>query len=145
MKETEELEERVKESQSKPRADQGEGSGCRGEQEKVVLGWADLEEASRGWKNTSAVQKLLEGGAVPADGDQELGSYRKHWSNLSVSGGVVLFKGRVVVPASFRNRVMQTLHQRHQGMRSMSLRAAGRVWWHGIEENIKRKRAACGD
>ena len=72
----------------------------------MVLGWADLEEASRGCKITSAVQKLLEGGAVPAEGDLELGSYRKHWSNLSIVGSVVLFKGRVLVPSSIKERVL---------------------------------------
>ena len=145
LKEAEELEKRVWESQCKSKEDQGEGSCCRVEQEKIALTWSDLEEASRGCKTTSAVQKLLEEGTVPAEEDQELGFYRKYWSNLSVSGDVVLFKGRVLVPYSCRDQVLQTLHQGHQGVTSMSLRAAGSVWWPGVTEDIRRKRAVCKD
>ena len=52
-----------------------------------------------------------------------LRDFWRHREELSLVDGVVLFKGRVVVPRPLRNMVLETLHSAHQGVYGMLLRA----------------------
>ena len=49
-------------------------------------------------------------------------------NGLSNVDGVVLYTGRVVVPVELWGKVLELLHQAHQGTTSMTLRAGGSVW-----------------
>ena len=88
---------------------------------------------------------MLEEGKTPAVEDVLLEAYRRHYESFTVVGSVVLFKGRILVPEALREQVLQTLHQGHQGVTSMALRASGSVWWPGIAESIRKKRENCRD
>ena len=59
--------------------------------------------------------------------------------------GVILFNDRVVVPASLRPMVLQTLHSAHQGVNTMSIRARSIIFWPGMTEDIQSTRARCQD
>ena len=73
----------------------------------------------------------------------ELREYWHHRENLSHVDGVPLFKGRVVIPVTLRDEVLETLHSAHQGNTGMLERAQASVWWPGITPRIKEKRAKC--
>ena len=73
----------------------------------------------------------------------EIAEYHRFKENLSSIGSTVLYSGRVVVPRSLRNTVLDTLHAAHQGASGMNLRAGDAVFWPGISEDILRRRLSC--
>ena len=62
---------------------------------------------------------------------------------MSSVDGVVLFKGRAVVPTALRPQILQVLHKAHQGVSTMNLRSQQSVWWPNISANIETIRASC--
>ena len=52
-----------------------------------------------------------------------LRDFWRHREELSLVSGLVLFKGRVVIPKPLRKVVLVTLHSAHQGVYGMLLRA----------------------
>ena len=75
--------------------------------------------------------------------ETELQEYRKFRADLSTVDGVVLYRGRVVVPRVLQPEVLAALHRAHQGTTGMGLRAQESVWWPGYKEDIKRVRDGC--
>ena len=73
---------------------------------------------------------------------QEYKRYREHMTSASVDG-VVIFKGRAVVPTILRQQVLQALHQAHQGVSGMTLRSQNSVWWPNLSKDIERTQAMC--
>ena len=69
--------------------------------------------------------------------------YKGVASKLSTMEGVVVYKGRAVVPASLRNTVLEVLHAAHQGVDGMFRRAKACVYWPGMVEAITKTRARC--
>ena len=68
--------------------------------------------------------------------DEMISEYRKYRTDMTTVDGVVLFRGRVVIPAVLRPQVLQSLHQAHQGTTGMTLRTQDSVWWPGITDDI---------
>ena len=73
---------------------------------------------------------------VPA----EIVEYWDFRKSLDVMNGVVLYKDRIVVPHTLRNRVIENLHSAHQGVGSMNERAKAGVYWSGITKDIEMTR-----
>ena len=69
--------------------------------------------------------------------------YHQYREFLSTVDGVVLYKGRVVVPPALRARVLEGLHAAHQGVTMMSARADGSVFWPGMATQIITTRQHC--
>jgi hypothetical protein len=67
----------------------------------------------------------------------------KYVDRLSVTGSLLLFGSRVIVPLKLRGRVLASLHSGHQGVSSMTSRAMDSVWWPGLQEDIHRLRLRC--
>ena len=63
--------------------------------------------------------------------------------NLTTQASTVLYKTRIVIPASLRQEVLDVLHSSHGGVSSMVARASRSVWWPGMQERIEARRAAC--
>ena len=80
-------------------------------------------------------------------GDSAWGSglteYKRFATDLSVLDGVVMYRGRVVVPTVLRGEVLAALHKAHQGSTSMALRAGDTVWWPGLSRDLVRMREGC--
>ena len=62
---------------------------------------------------------------------------------MTVVQGVILWKGRVLVPKVLQGSVLSALHPAHQGSTSMSLSVSQMVWWPGIAKDIKLMRELC--
>ena len=80
---------------------------------------------------------------MSAGGDtwpEVVGHYSRFRNGLSNVDGVALYKGCVVMPAELHGKVLDLLHQAHQGTTSMSLRAGGSVWWPGLARDLDRVR-----
>ena len=71
--------------------------------------------------------------AVPC----RLRSYWQHCETLTIKDGLVLHGEALIVPPSERGRVLQQLHQFHQGMTKAQLFAHGCVFWPGINKAIE--------
>lgn len=62
---------------------------------------------------------------------------------MSLVDGLVLFKGRAVVPSVLRHQVLQALHKSHQGVSGMTLTSHNCMWWPNITKDIEMMRALC--
>ena len=69
--------------------------------------------------------------------------YNKYSEDLSVVDNVPMFGRRVIVPASLRQRVLDSLHSAHQCSVKMQDRAKDAVFWAGITGDIERTRRNC--
>ena len=72
-----------------------------------------------------------------------LSDYIRYKDSFYVNDGLVLFKDRVVIPSSLRQKVLENLHSAHQGVSSMQLRAQSIVFWPGMTASIQDTRARC--
>ena len=79
---------------------------------------------------------------LPTVNDPELQSMITA-ENVDLFNGVLLYNGRIVIPASLQRSILNTLHPSHQGVTSMILRAKASVYWPNIARDIKRKRQNC--
>ena len=70
-------------------------------------------------------------------------SYGRHSENLLVVDGVPMLGRRVIVPASCRKRVLDSLHSAHQGLAKMLERAKHSVYWPGLVDDLERMRKSC--
>jgi len=66
--------------------------------------------------------------------------FREH---LSTVDGVVMYKGRVVIPPRLRRIVLDNLHAAHQGVTAMMTRADSSIFWPGITTEIQEVRNRC--
>ena len=57
--------------------------------------------------------------------------------------GVVIYKGRIVIPPSLRPSCLSALHAAHQGVSSMVSRAETSIFWLGITTDIHATRTNC--
>ena len=69
--------------------------------------------------------------------------FHKHRNDLYEIDGVVIYKGRIVIPPSLRHEVLDCLHAAHQGVTSMISRAESSVFWPGITNQIVELRRGC--
>ena len=84
--------------------------------------------------------------AVQSDGEHwpdTLSEFKRFRQDLSTQDGVVLFKGRLVIPQVLRQHVLHSLHQAHQGPSGMALRCQQLVWWPAITEDLAKLRSSC--
>lgn len=107
-----------------------------------VISWERIREAGVGDQEYADLLHTV--GTGWEQWTDSIKEYRRFHEDLTVSDGVVLFKGRIVVPTVLRGDVMSSLHRAHQGSTSMGLRAGGSVWWPGISNDLLRLRDTCG-
>ena len=74
---------------------------------------------------------------------QELWKFWNFRCDLTVEDGLVLKANRVVIPAAMRNKVLQAIHQGHQGENKCILRARESVFWPGISTDIRQVVKTC--
>ena len=63
--------------------------------------------------------------------------YWQHWETLTIEDGFVLHGKALIVPLSERERILQQLHQFHQGTTKAQLSTCGCVFWPGINKAIE--------
>ena len=67
--------------------------------------------------------------------------FREHLYSID---GVIIYKGRIVIPPSLRQNCLSALHTAHQGISSMISGAEISIFWPGITtEDIHTARANC--
>ena len=63
--------------------------------------------------------------------------YWQHWETLTIEDGLVLCGEALIIPPSERERMLQQLHQFHQGITKAQLFTCGCVFWPGINKAIE--------
>ena len=63
--------------------------------------------------------------------------YWQHWETLTIEDGLVLYGEALIIPPSERERILQQLHQFHQGTTKDQLFTCGCVFWPGINKAIE--------
>ena len=67
---------------------------------------------------------------------QELHLYRNFREDLSVEDGLVTKGFRLLIPSTLKWKVMEQIHEGHQGMEKCMLKARESVFWPGISDDI---------
>lgn len=96
---------------------------------------SDIRTATRRDPVLAAVLRYVLSGWPTADYqlNAEFASYRARQAELSVHDGCVLWGGRLVIPLSQRDRVLQLLHEGHFGESHMKSFSRMYVWWPGLD------------
>ena len=83
---------------------------------------------------------------IPTDKDLMPGNlleFHRFRDDLYTVDGVIIYKGRIVVPPSLRMETLNSLHAAHQGVTSMIARAENSIFWPGITQDITEIRKKC--
>ena len=72
-----------------------------------------------------------------------LRDYHQFREHLYSIDGVIIYKGRIVIPPSLRQNCLSALHAAHQGISSMISRAETSIFWLGITTDIHTTRSNC--
>lgn len=67
----------------------------------------------------------------------EMRPFYEKREELSFEDGVLLWKGRLVIPKMLRQTVLKILHEGHPGIVSMRSYARFHVWWPRMDSNIE--------
>ena len=86
--------------------------------------------------------------AVGHDGTSDLWytlllEYRRYRAEYTTIDGVVLFRGRIVIPEVLRAEVLSALNRAHQGTTGMGLTAQDSVWWPRFTKDLESIRNEC--
>lgn len=72
-------------------------------------------------------------------------SYKSVSTELWDVQGVLLRGSRIVMPGSLRDKVIQLVHERHQGIVKTKQRLRTKVWWPGIDSQAEKQCRECID
>ena len=103
--------------------------------------WDRVRIATASDSNMNSLREAIECGMpdfrheLPAP----IREYHQYKDELHTIDGVILYKGRIVVPPSLRDEVLSALHAAHQGVSSMISRAEVSVFWPGITSAIQQR------
>ena len=71
---------------------------------------------------------------------------RQFWGTrdeLSIEEGLLLKGNRICIPHELHDRFLQDLHEAHQGIEKMQLKARTTIYWPGIDADIKEYVKRC--
>ncbi|XP_049514115.1 uncharacterized protein LOC119436504 isoform X1 [Dermacentor silvarum] len=75
--------------------------------------------------------------------DPSLAPFADRKLELSLAHDLVYWGHRVVIPVAARKRLLQLLHETHQGSSAMKTVARSLFWWPGIDREIELTAAQC--
>ena len=104
----------------------------------------------RDWTNKDPVLSKVKRFLLSGWSEQQLGEdfkpYTQRKSELSLDDGCILWGTRVVIPPQGRKRVLEELHDTHQGASKMKSLARSYVWWPKLDaaiDNLVKKCNTC--
>ena len=101
-------------------------------------------ETRRDPELSKVLNRILKGWSDRDRKDPELKQFSGKEDELTTDYGCVLWGGRVVIPCSLRNKVIDLLHEVHPGMARMKALARGYVWWPNLDKQIEERVSNCG-
>ena len=73
----------------------------------------------------------------------QLRDYHQFREHLYSIDGVIVYKGRIIIPPSLRKSCLSALHAAHPGISSMISSAEASIFWPGITTDIHATRTNC--
>ena len=67
---------------------------------------------------------------------QELHPYCNFWDELSVEDGLVTKSSRLLICSTLRQKILEQIHEGHQGIEKSMLKARESLFWPGISDDI---------
>ncbi|XP_043235721.1 uncharacterized protein K02A2.6-like [Amphibalanus amphitrite] len=74
---------------------------------------------------------------------EALHAFKVRQTELTVEQGCLMWGCRVVVPPNLRERVLEELHEGHQGMVRMKQLARMHVWWPNMDKEVEAEVRRC--
>ena len=112
--------------------------------ESGAIGVEDVTRESRNDNVFVELKHLIRAGIKLRNANTEAEKiYQRYRHQLSEKDELIMYKNRVVIPESLRDKVLRILHSAHQGCSGMGLRASQVVWWPRIGEYIEEARNLC--
>ena len=75
--------------------------------------------------------------------NDDIAAFWTYRDSLNITDRFILYRDRVVIPPSLRDKVLRILHSAHQGVSSMESRARPIVFWPGMTNDIRAVREHC--
>jgi hypothetical protein len=75
--------------------------------------------------------------------ESEAGCFKQYKEGLHTSMGILLYGARVVVPKALRAKVLEELHDTHQGIVRSKAKARQHMFWPGITEDVEQMVRNC--
>ena len=89
-----------------------------------------IEYCSSGWPNRNRLSR-------------ELKDYWRFRGELTLSGTLLLYQSRIVIPLSLRQATLEKIHHGHQGILSCRMRVSTSVWWPGVSKEMENFIKSC--
>ena len=89
-----------------------------------------IEYCTSGWPNRSKLSR-------------ELKDFWRFRGELTLSGTLLLYQSRIVIPASMRPVTLEKLHHGHQGILRCRMRVSTSVWWPGVSKDMENFIKSC--
>ena len=107
--------------------------------------WNDIRTATSSDTSMTQLLDLIENGFPDAKDNMpiELRAYYQYRDKLTSFDGVALYKDRVIIPPTLRDKILEALHSAHQGISQMSSRAEVSFFWPGMTSAINELRQRC--
>ena len=70
--------------------------------------------------------------------DSQLKPYWKVRASLTLVKDLLLYNNRIVVPSSLKKQALKHIHEGHQGIERIRLRAKCSVWWPCVTSEVKQ-------
>lgn len=109
----------------------------------LPLTYKDIRSATDKDKTLITVMKYLKYGWPRKIKCKKILPYFNCRNDLELESGCLLRGHRVVVPAVYREKLLQELHRTHQGIVKTKSAARTRMWWPNIDGDIEQLIGAC--
>ena len=111
----------------------------------TAVTWNKVPMATASDDTMNALRDVIESGIAESRNDLPipLQDYHQFRSDLHTTDGIIMYKGRIVVPPYTSGEVLTALHGAHQGVSSMIKKAKASVFWPGITSDFNNIRNTC--
>ena len=89
-----------------------------------------IEYCSSGWLNRNKLSR-------------ELKDYWRFRGELMLSGTLLLYQSRIVIPLNLSQATLEKIHHGHQGILHCRMRVSTSVWWPGVFKEIENFIKSC--
>jgi len=89
-----------------------------------------IEYCTSGWPNRSKLSR-------------ELKDFWRYGGELTLSGTLLLYQSRIIIPESMRQATLGKIHQGHQGILRCRMCVPASVWWPGVSKDMEAYIKSC--